>query len=722
MPDIGLISDFTFCRFLLARLTFDSLVGHRTPKAIKGALDKISGGSGSLDSAYDDAMKRIEDQDPASRELAKKTLLWISQGQRLLSVAEMQQAVAIELGDSDLDPDSEVDCDDIISACTGLVTEDRSIIRDYYDPHRFRLVHYTTQEYLERTMMKHFPKAQEYLASSCLTYLLFDVFSGALCPPCQDDVRSNFSGTGVGNKAKEVFCFGCKKCWTGEHHEVECRTRSSTDPCASLRHKQYPFYDYAARYWGHHTENCDDEAILILTKTFLDDALRVSGAFAYLLHDVDYAFDDVRLKLEDSNPGSAMQLAAFLGLTEVVSKRLEDGCRPDIEDWSGKTPFSWAVNRGHEHVVNRLMTRKDFNPNVRDRHGRTPLIEAVRRGHVAVVQLLLACEYVDINARDRPGETALHTAAEGARVEEMQLLLAHGDIQINTRDDKGQTALHIAAKGEMVEEMRLLLAHGGIQINIRDEWGQTALYIAAQQDWVEGIQHLLALDDIQVNERNNKGRTALHIAAQRASLEQMQLLLAHDNIQINTRDKWGQTVLHIAAQRASLEQMQLLLAHDNIQIDIRDNWGQTVLHIAAECQDFKAVQLLLAHENLDVNATADNGATALFGAVSNTPLTELFLARGDVNLNIRDMYGHAPLYHAVVYRQPDVVQLLLTRQDLEISIEDGEGEILVSTAENLRDMEEGKEFDACNTIISLLRSYFQQRSSNRTSANTTQQD
>ena len=159
---IGGIPDFTLCRFLLARLTFDTLVGHKTLKAIKGTLDKLSKGASSLDSAYDDTMKRIEDQGSDDRDLAKKTLLWISQSQRSLSVAEMQQAVAIELGESDLDPDNTVDCDDIISACAGLVTRGR----ESHDRDILRLVHYTTQEYLERTKTKYFPSAQEYLASS----------------------------------------------------------------------------------------------------------------------------------------------------------------------------------------------------------------------------------------------------------------------------------------------------------------------------------------------------------------------------------------------------------------------------------------------------------------------------------------------------------------------------------------------------------------------------
>ena len=145
-------------------------------------------------------------------------------------------------------------------------------------------------------------------------------------------------------------------------------------------------------------------------------------------------------------------------------------------------------------------------------------------------------------------------------------------------------------------------------------------------------------------------------------------------------------------------------------------------------QDFDAMQLLLAQNNLDVNATDIRRQTALFGAVSNDDdkptlrVVQFFLARRDVDVNIRDIDDYAPLYHAVCSGQPDVVQLLLTRQDLEISIEDGEEGILFSLAEDKRDKTEEEEFDAYDRIIGLLRSYIQKKSSNTTSANVMQQD
>lgn len=653
------------CRFLLARLTFNALVGQITPKAIKRALNNLSRGSGSLDSAYDEAMKRIEDQHPARRDLAKRALLWITHGQRVLSVAEMQQAVAIELGESDIDPDSTFDGDDIISACIGLVTKDSDIqvLKNdrYGGPHRIcrrdflRLVHYTTEEYLDRNKTKYFPKAQQYLASSCLTYLLFDVFSGALCS------LSDHFGDREGHEwleAKGYLCFGCKPCWTAEQHDRESWKMNpySDDICWVVRYKEYPFYAYAALYWGYHTENCDDEAIRILTERFLDDHKRVSGVLDFVRGDDNGYYRPLAIKLEDSNPGSAMQLAAFLGLTKTMSERLGNGSEPDVKDWSGTTPLFWAVSQDHEDVVRLLMTRGDVNPNVRGRYGRTPLMVAVENQNIAIVQRLLAYECIEINAKDDWGSSALmhaiHLGQDATQI--LKLLLVCDNIDVNLVDDRGQTPLMLAVEYGKKETVRLLLARGDIQANIRDNEGQTALYNATRSNWTEG--------------------------------------------------------------------MRLLLAQEDIQVNIRDNKGSTALHAAVELWEGKALQLFLARDDLEVNATDDRGESALFGAVRNTYVAaELFLVRGDVDVNIRNKYGQTPLHIALSFAHLKVVRLLLKREDLEISVEDGEGERLVSLAEELGEEErdeanEGRKSNA-NAIINLLRSCFQQRSSNTTSAN-----
>ena len=169
---------------------------------------------------------------------------------------EIQHALATELGKSDLDRDNVDDSGDIVSVCAGLAIVDT-------DHHLrgpvLRLVHYTTQEYLRRTSVIRFPNAAETIASSCLTYLLFDIFSGSACrlSPDHYNVQKNRGESAATNLMRtrnpdEVtgfLYFGCKKCSNGDFlRYISYSTRK--DKCSYFQDELYPFYGYAAWYCG----------------------------------------------------------------------------------------------------------------------------------------------------------------------------------------------------------------------------------------------------------------------------------------------------------------------------------------------------------------------------------------------------------------------------------------------------------------------------------------
>jgi ankyrin repeat protein len=54
----------------------------------------------------------------------------------------------------------------------------------------------------------------------------------------------------------------------------------------------------------------------------------------------------------------------------------------------GRTPLSWAAEKGHEDIV-RLLLEKSADPNSTDRGGRTALSWATEKGHGVIVKLLL---------------------------------------------------------------------------------------------------------------------------------------------------------------------------------------------------------------------------------------------------------------------------------------------------------------------------------------------
>ena len=161
-------------RFLLARLHVDSFLGKRNKHLVLSTLEKLSKGSTALEEAYNEAIERIDGQLADDRSLARRTLCWLSYAQRLLTTNELCHALAVEPGDKFLNANNVNEIEDIIAVCAGLVTvdEESSIIR---------LVHYTTQEYIEQIRLKWMPGAQEEIAVACLTYLSFDTFRSGSC-------------------------------------------------------------------------------------------------------------------------------------------------------------------------------------------------------------------------------------------------------------------------------------------------------------------------------------------------------------------------------------------------------------------------------------------------------------------------------------------------------------------------------------------------------------
>src|SRR3984885_15109292 len=185
-----------------------------SPKAIRTALKKLPRGSQAYDQAYKDAMERIRGQVIDSQELAKQVLLWITCAKRPLTILELRHALAVEIGEPELDEENLPEIEDMVSVCAGLVTVDE-------ESDIIRLVHYTTQEYFERTQKDWFPNAEKDIAMICVTYLLYDAFETGFC-------------------------------LTDEEFETRLQLN--------------PLYDYAARNWGRHAR----AASTVTEELFLD--------------------------------------------------------------------------------------------------------------------------------------------------------------------------------------------------------------------------------------------------------------------------------------------------------------------------------------------------------------------------------------------------------------------------------------------------------------------
>ncbi|KAH6706258.1 hypothetical protein BKA61DRAFT_558724, partial [Leptodontidium sp. MPI-SDFR-AT-0119] len=319
--------------FLLAQLHFESVSTKKTLKKMKDVLKNLPIGPKAYDSAYEEAMKRIAGHDTDSEELAKQVLSWITCSKRPLSASELQHALAVEVGEVKLDDDNLPEIEDIVSICAGLVTIDE-------ESNIIRLVHYTTQEYFERTQRQWFPNAQADITTICVSYLSFDEFQSGIC---QSD------------------------------NEFEQRLQSNK------------LYDYAAHNWGYHAREALTSCEGVIE--FLQRQAQVEASSQALMA-VERWWSGSIDSQEIPNKITGLHLAAYFGVDDTVGTLLgSNSC--DAKDSYGRTPLSYAAEAGHEAVVRLLLDRGAQFGTKDMKHGRTPLLWATRGGHEAIVGLLL---------------------------------------------------------------------------------------------------------------------------------------------------------------------------------------------------------------------------------------------------------------------------------------------------------------------------------------------
>jgi len=153
------------------------------------------------------------------------------------------------------------------------------------------------------------------------------------------------------------------------------------------------------------------------------------------------------------NPGDQMKRGMY---NEVVEKLLlGKWAESEAKDKSGRTPLSWAVEKGHEAVV-KLLLENGAEPD--KNKGRTPPSWATKKGHEAVVKLLLE-KGAELDAKDKDGRTPLSWAAEKSHEAVVKLLLEEG-AELEAKDKDGRTPLSWAAEKGREAVVKLLLEKG----------------------------------------------------------------------------------------------------------------------------------------------------------------------------------------------------------------------------------------------------------------------
>ena len=306
-----------------------------------------------------------------------------------------------------------------------------------------RLVHYTAQDYFERTRIFWFLDAQRDITTTCVTYLSFDTFETGFCP---------------------------------------------TDRKFEKRLQQNLFYSYAARTWGCHARAASIE-VEQLALDFLENEARVSSSSQALRASGN------RFCYSQNIPEmTGLHLAAYFGLSEAIITLLNNGHDPDSQrhQYYSQAPLSWAAENGHDAVVKLLLAKEGVNPNSKDCYYRTPLLLGAVNGYEATVKLLLTNSGVRPDSKDNCNRTPLSRAASYGHEATVKLLLANGPVNPDSKDNNGRTPLSWAAMNSHEAVVKLLLANGGVNPDSKDNHGRTPLWRAVEEGYEAVVKLLLA--------------------------------------------------------------------------------------------------------------------------------------------------------------------------------------------------------------------------------------
>ncbi|MCJ1262568.1 hypothetical protein MMC22_002438 [Lobaria immixta] len=603
------VTEYAEGMFLLAKFHMDCLATKLTPKAIMSTLERLPT---TIHTTYDQAMERIENMNEDYREMARVVLSWVALARRPLNVAEIQHAVVVLPEALEIDQDEIIDAETLSSMCAGLVTIECGMVF---------LVHYTAEEYFNETNGKWFPKGNKILARSCLTYLLFDAF-------------------GVG------ACSGKTKIGDFEH-----------------RKRDFPLLEYASSYWGSHLKADYDKDLESLALRLLERKPHLDSSVQALFYS-NYSTTAV---WNAENGSTALHVASFFGVHQVVNRLLLAGADVNAADSNGSTSLMYAAAEGHSSVVekpiqeggviNTLSRREtsalhlailferdqvvrillscretDVNSRGTDQDNILPLTIAARQNCISIVRELLGRPELEVNKKFN--RSALMVAAELGNNDVVSLLLADPRVLIDECDDQGSTSLHIAVCTARFNVVETLLDHGA-DTEAKDVFGEAPIFAAARKglftifcllvkykaDWKSravGKDNLLQYCS----------KYGDHHLIVRYILEELKAL------DIDARDSRGGVALHNAARFNCTKTIEVLLEF-GARTDIRDKTGRTPLEVAEQEESLEAITLI---HNTNTQHHESQGLAA-----GDTPLwTAARLGRMDLIQVAIDKAGVSP--------------------------------------------------------------------------------
>ncbi|KAJ7444213.1 ankyrin repeat domain-containing protein [Mycena latifolia] len=570
--------------FLLAKLHIESLATKNTIKAVRETLQHLPK---NLKHTYDEAMERINHQTEEDRQMGILALTWVARAKRPLSAAELREALAIEPESSFLDTDNLLDMDIILSACAGLMIVDDAVSV-------VRLIHYTTQDYLDSIRSERFPLAHTTIVSTCLTYLSFPKFE--VLPKDWQQREDLFAG--------HPFLKYAQYCLMHAKGEPELHLQdkllaflTGASRFTSVWNDTVPWTGMRKDYYFHPlciSAACDLE---ITMRQLLAQGIAPEDMVAALcaassnghIHPVQLLIDaGATSNSKDVHYGNALYAASDAGHEPVVQFLIEKGADVNAQGGYYGNALQAASAHGHESVV-QLLIEKGADVNAQGGHYGNALLAASQTGHKSVVQLLIE-KGADVNAQGGLYGNALYAASENGHELVVQLLIEKG-ADVNAQGGDYGNALQAASFNGNESVVQLFIMKGA-DVNAQGGFYGNALQ-AASRNGHESVVQLLIEKGADVNAQGGYYRNALQAAA-RIGHESVVQLLIEKGADVNAQGGTHGNALYAASANGHDSVVQLLI-EKGADVNVQGGYYGNALQAASRHGHESVVQLLIDH-------------------------------------------------------------------------------------------------------------------------------
>lgn len=195
-------------------------------------------------------------------------------------------------------------------------------------------------------------------------------------------------------------------------------------------------------------------------------------------------------------------------------------------------------------------------------------------------------------------------------------------------------------------------------------------------------------DEVTGNWCSRSGASPLHLAMHFKYAKLANRLL-EDGIDANIRDTFGMTSLMWAAQVGD-EEMARKIIHMQVPLNAINSHGENALHLAINQRHEGIAILLIGEASLDVNAPAKAGrgagdATPLMLAIEREEVNvvQKLLTRNDISVNAKDRRGWSAVHRAAIADDPRMMEALVAIPSVDLECRDEYGSPpLIKAAKN----------------------------------------